>query len=142
MKKTRKGEVIAMTSQQLHFELGRSITAQCGELVTKVLFNKTTPGGKNIVLVDAGMTELIRPALYQARHRIENISSKSQTSEIYTVAGPICESSDVFARDIELPATVRGDLLAIMSAGAYGRVMSSNYNLRDFAREVYSDDYE
>ena len=128
--------------QTLHFELGRSLVAQCGELLTRVLFTKTTAGGKRIALVDAGMTDLIRPALYQARHRIENLTANDTEKRMcYTVAGPVCESSDVFAHDLELPETRRGDLLTILSAGAYGRSMSSNYNLREMTREIFSDEF-
>ncbi|MDR0510694.1 MAG: diaminopimelate decarboxylase [Rikenellaceae bacterium] len=127
--------------QTLHFEPGRSIVGQCGRLITRVLYNKVTPGGKHIALVDAGMTELIRPALYQARHRIENLTaSPDAPQQTYTVGGPICESSDIFASDITLPVTRRGDMLAIMSAGAYGRAMSSNYNLRNFVPEIFTDE--
>lgn len=126
--------------QTVHFELGRSIVGQCGELITRVLYNKVTPTGLNIALVDAGMTELIRPALYQASHRIENLTSTDMEQAVYTVAGPICESTDTFAKGISLPQTRRGDILTLMSAGAYGRSMSSNYNLRDFPAEIYSDD--
>ena len=125
--------------QTVHFELGRSLVGQCGELMTRVLYNKVTSGGIRIALVDAGMTELMRPALYGAVHRIENLTSTGDR-KTYMIAGPICESTDVFARDLELPETKRGDLLRIMSAGAYGRSMSSNYNLRDFPKEVFSDE--
>jgi len=125
--------------QTVHFELGRSIVGQCGELLTSVLYNKVTGSGIRIALVDAGFTELMRPALYGASHRIENLSS-SEGRQKYMIAGPICESTDVFARDVELPVTRRGDLLRLMSAGAYGRVMAMNYNLREFPREIFSDD--
>ena len=125
--------------QTVHFELGRSLVGQCGELLTTVLYNKVTAGGIRIALVDAGFTELMRPALYGASHRIENLTSAGERNT-YMVAGPICESTDVFARDLELPETRRGDLLRLMSAGAYGRSMSSNYNLREFPQEIFSDD--
>lgn len=115
--------------QSLHFELGRSIVAQCGRLITKVLYVKQA-AIKQFAIVDAGMTELIRPALYHACHRIENLSSATADLELYDVVGPICESSDIFDRDIQLPTTKRGDLLAIRSAGAYGETMSSTYNCR------------
>lgn len=126
--------------QTLHFELGRSIVCQCGTLISKVLYNKKTASGKNFVLIDASMTELIRPALYDAYHRIENLSNK-QGNEVYSIAGGVCESSDIFARDIELPLTKRGDYLAIRSAGAYGQAMASNYNLRPLPESVYSDSF-
>jgi diaminopimelate decarboxylase len=115
--------------QSLHFELGRSIVAQCGSLITKVLYVKQT-ATTQFAIVDAGMTELIRPALYQAKHKIVNLTSHSESLETYDVVGPICESSDVFDKDIQLPITRRGDVLAIRSAGAYGESMASTYNCR------------
>ena len=115
--------------QSLHFELGRSIVGQCGTLITKVLYVKKA-AVKQFAIVDAGMTELIRPALYQAHHKIANLTSQSITLEKYDVVGPICESSDVFDKDIMLPSTSRGDILAIKSAGAYGEIMASCYNCR------------
>lgn len=124
--------------QEVHFELGRAIVAQCGNLITQVLFVKKGTA-KKFVILDAGMTELIRPALYQAHHHIENISSKSQETEIYDVVGPICESSDSFAKSITLPITQRGDLVALRSVGAYGEVMASNYNLREKIQAVYTE---
>jgi len=116
--------------QHLHFELGRSIVAQCGSLITRVLYVKEGLK-KKFVIVDAGMTDLIRPALYQAHHKIENITSKSDVTDIYDVVGPICESSDCFGQDETLPLTKRGDLLALRSAGAYGEIMASQYNCRN-----------
>ncbi len=114
--------------QTLHFELGRSVVAQCGSLITKVLYVKEGTA-KKFAIVDAGMTDLIRPALYQAYHKIENISC-DETEETYDVVGPICESSDVFAKAVDLNACHRGDLLALRSAGAYGEIMASQYNCR------------
>jgi len=116
--------------QKIHFELGRSLVGQCGKLVTKVLFTKQT-GEKNFVIVDAGMNTLIRPALYGAHHRIENVTSTENLNEIYSIVGPICETTDCFDENIYLPVTNRGDLIEILSCGAYGEVMSSRYNLRD-----------
>ena len=121
--------------QQIHFELGRAVVAQCGNLITRVLYIKKGTN-TNFAILDAGMTELIRPALYQAYHKIENITnvqdSKSKLQNFkYDVVGPICESSDCFGKAVELQETKRGDLIAIRSAGAYGEVMSSQYNLRD-----------
>ena len=116
--------------QSLHFELGRSVVCQCGSLISKVLYVKEGVDKKFIIL-DAGMTELIRPALYQAYHKIENLSASTSEKETYDVVGPICESSDVFDKDVELNGTKRGDLLAIRSAGAYGEIMASRYNLRN-----------
>jgi len=123
--------------QHLHFELGRSIVAQCGNLITKVLYVKK---GLNtsFMILDAGMTELIRPALYQASHSIKNLTSTSKTTERYDVVGPICESSDCFAKALLLPTTMRGDIIAIQTAGAYGEVMASRYNLRDLVTAHYS----
>ncbi len=122
--------------QTLHCEPGRSIVAQCGSLITRVTYVKkgTT---KQFAIVDAGMSDLIRPALYQAYHKVENISS-NLAAEKYDVVGPICESSDVFVKDMELNATKRGDLLALRSAGAYGEIMASNYNLRDLPKGYLS----
>lgn len=125
--------------QTLHFELGRSITGQCGTLISKVLYNKVAGNHLRYVIIDASMTELIRPALYGAKHEIVNLSSTLEP-KTYHVAGGVCESSDVFARDIELPETHRGDILALRSAGAYGQSMSSQYNLRDLPSSVYSDE--
>ena len=123
--------------QQLHFELGRSIVAQCGTLISKVLYVKNGVN-TDFAIVDAGMTELLRPALYQATHKISNITSSSKNLKRYDVVGPICESSDCFAKALMLPETKRGDLIAIHSAGAYGEVMASQYNLRDLVKAVYS----
>ena len=114
--------------QTVHFELGRAVVAQCGALVTKVLYVKEN-AIKKFVIVDAGFTELIRPALYDAHHKIINLNSKEADVK-YDVVGPICESSDTFDKDILLPKTHRGDLLALLSAGAYGEIMASGYNCR------------
>ena len=124
--------------QNVHFELGRAIVANCGSLISKVLYIKKDTTTKFVIL-DAGMTELIRPALYQSYHKIENLSSEG-IEEIYDVVGPICETSDVFGKAVSLPFTNRGDLIAIRSTGAYGEVMSSSYNLRDKAKHYYSDE--
>lgn len=117
-------------SQELHFELGRSVVAQCGSLITEVIYVKEGVNRK-FVIVDAGMSDLIRPALYQAHHLIENITSCSKEKEKYDVVGPICESSDCFGKDEILPVTHRGDLIALRSAGAYGEIMASRYNCRE-----------
>ncbi len=122
--------------QKVHFEPGRSIVAACGSLVTKVLYVKKGEE-KQFAIVDAGMTDLIRPALYQAYHRIENITSGGPEQK-YDVVGPICESSDVFDKDVKMNETKRGDLLAIRSAGAYGEIMASRYNLRRLPGNVLS----
>ncbi|MCQ2348719.1 MAG: diaminopimelate decarboxylase [Paludibacteraceae bacterium] len=115
--------------QTVHFELGRSIVAQCGNLMTRVLYVKKGVE-KQFAIVDAGMTDLIRPALYGAFHRIENISNPDAEEQTYDIVGPICESSDVFVEGYRIAQVQRGDLLAIRSAGAYGEVMASRYNLR------------
>ena len=141
-------------NQEVHFELGRALVAQCASLISRVLYVKNGLK-KNFLVLDAGMTELIRPMLYQAHHEIENLSKevsgmryqvladnlKPQTSNLisYDVVGPICESTDCFRTDVELPESQRGDLIAIRSAGAYGEVMASGYNLRDRVQAVYSE---
>ena len=122
--------------QELHFELGRSLVAQCGTLITKVSYVKEGQH-KKFAIVDAGMNDLIRPALYQAYHKIENLSSDGPEDR-YDVVGPVCESSDCFGKEVQLPQTSRGDLLAIRSAGAYGQIMAMRYNLRDLAQAYYS----
>lgn len=124
--------------QEIHFELGRSLVANCGSLISKVLYIKK--GIKtNFAILDAGMTELIRPAIYQAYHNIENISSTSNEVEFYDVVGPICESSDCFGKKVQLKETKRGDFVKIHSTGAYGEVMSSKYNLREPNPVIYKD---
>lgn len=122
--------------QQVHFELGRSIVAQCGSLITRATYIKHGTC-KQFIIIDAGMNDLIRPAMYDAYHRIENLTSK-RADEVYDVVGPICESSDVFCKDRKMPATERGDILAIRSAGAYGEAMSFGYNCRDLPKAVLS----
>jgi diaminopimelate decarboxylase len=128
--------------QEIHFELGRALVASCGSLISRVLYVKN--GLKmNFIILDAGMTELMRPALYQAYHQIENLTPLTEGDEAsrlvkYDVVGPICESTDCFGKEVELPLTHRGDLIAIRTAGAYGEVMSSGYNLRERVKSVYS----
>ncbi|SEV81638.1 diaminopimelate decarboxylase [Prevotella aff. ruminicola Tc2-24] len=124
--------------QTLHFELGRAVVAQCGSLITRTLYIKEG-ATKKFAIVDAGFTDLIRPALYQAYHKIENITSNEPMSS-YDVVGPICESTDVFAKQIDLNQTKRGDLLAIRSAGAYGEIMASQYNCRRLPIGYTSDE--
>lgn len=143
--------------QEVHFELGRALVAQCSSLISKVLYIKNGIK-KNFAIIDAGMTELMRPALYQAYHKIENISAlklKVESEKLkaadsvtlnpelstlhYDVVGPICESSDCFGKEVILPETNRGDLIALRTAGAYGEVMASAYNLRSAIRHVYSE---
>jgi diaminopimelate decarboxylase len=127
-----------LPGQTLHMEPGRSVIGQCGSLISRVLFIKN---GSNTLfaIIDAGMTDLIRPALYQAHHKIENLTSQGNILR-YDVVGPICESSDTFGKFIELPETKRGDIISIRSAGAYGEAMASRYNLRDLPPSVFSDD--
>lgn len=115
---------------EVHFELGRALVGNCGALITQVLYEKNN-GGADFLIVDAGMTELMRPALYNAFHKIVNVNKQYESENTsYIVAGPICESSDVFSKNCVLPKSKRGDMLAILSAGAYGEVMRSKYNLR------------
>lgn len=136
--KTLRKMIKLRPGQNLHVEPGRSVVGQCGTLITKVLYIKEGVK-RNFAIVDAGFTELIRPALYQAYHKIENISSEAAV-EKYDVVGPICESSDVFGKDVPLNQTKRGDLLAIRSAGAYGEVMASQYNQRVLPKAIFSED--
>ncbi len=122
----------------ISFELGRSLTANCGSLITRVLYVK--PGAaETFVILDAGMTELMRPALYHAYHRIENLTSEGPEKK-YTVVGPICETTDTFGKFMPLPETHRGDLIAIRSAGAYGEVMASRYNMRSLPESLFSEE--
>ena len=136
--------------QEVHFELGRALVAQSSALISRVLYVKNGMK-KNFLVLDAGMTELIRPMLYQAYHKIENLSRGpaigDQRLEVsglrqifhYDVVGPICESTDCFQKDVELPQSYRGDLIAVRTTGAYGEVMASGYNLRDRVGSVYSE---
>lgn len=125
--------------QQLHFELGRAVVGQCGSLITRTLYVKQATH-KQFAIVDAGMTDLIRPALYQAFHLIENISSNEE-KETYDVVGPICESSDVFVKAFDLNRCHRGDFLALRSAGAYGEIMASGYNCRELPKGYTTEDF-
>ncbi|MBN1822520.1 MAG: diaminopimelate decarboxylase, partial [Prolixibacteraceae bacterium] len=128
--KLRKG-------QQLHFELGRSLVGQCGFFITRVLYLKK--GFKtNFLIVDGGMNDLIRPMLYQAHHKYVSLTSALPEKE-YTIAGPVCESTDVFDRNINLPESKRGDLIAVYSAGAYCQAMASTYNMRALVKAYDSD---
>lgn len=125
--------------QEVHFELGRSIVGPVGTLISKVLYLKEH-GAHQFAIIDASMTDLIRPALYGAQHYIGKVGVPGvQADRVYDIAGPVCESSDMFGRDVPLPELSRGDLLAIHSAGAYGQVMASQYNLRPTAQAVFSD---
>lgn len=124
--------------QTLHFELGRAVVGQCGSLISKVIYVKQG-ANKQFAIIDAGMTDLIRPALYQAYHKIENITSE-EPMETYDVVGPICESSDVFGKAIDLNKAHRGDFFALRSAGAYGEIMASAYNCRALPKGYTSEE--
>ena len=124
--------------QTLHFELGRSVVGQCGSLISKVLYVKKGTN-KQFAILDAGMTDLIRPALYQAYHKMENITSDAPL-QTYDVVGPICESSDVFGKAVDLNGVERGDLIALRSAGAYGEIMASGYNCRELPKGYTSEE--
>ncbi len=128
-------------NQTVHFELGRAVTGQMGSLISRVLYIKKGVN-KNFMILDAGMTDLIRPALYGAQHKIQNISKPEVQIKNYKydVVGPVCESSDSFDDNVMLPMTKRGDLVAIRSTGAYGEIMVSQYTLRDKPKAIYSDE--
>ena len=134
--------IIRREDQMVHVEPGRSLVAQCGTLISRVLFVKSGET-KNFLIMDAGMNDLIRPALYGAYHKIENLSASQRTfyptHQAYDIVGPVCESSDVWGAGRLLPLSVRGDLMAIRSTGAYGQVMASRYNMKDLAPSVFSD---
>ena len=132
-------EYLNVEGKEVHFEFGRSLVGECGELITSVLYNKTTATGRRLLIIDASMTELIRPMLYGSYHNIENITSQEDSFKKYTVVGTACESTDVFDENISLRKSKRGDLLTIKSAGAYGRSMASEYNMHDLPKAVYSD---
>ena len=133
-------EYLNVEGKEVHFEFGRSIVGECGELITSVLYNKTTATGRRLLIIDASMTELIRPMLYGSYHNIENITSEADQRLKYTIVGTACESTDVFDENVSLPLTKRGDLLTIKSAGAYGMSMASRYNQHDLPGAVYSDE--
>ena len=124
--------------QTLHFELGRAVVGQCGTLISRVLYVKQGVN-KQFAILDAGMTDLIRPALYQAYHKMENLSSEAPV-QTYDVVGPVCESSDVFGKAVDLNEVHRGDFIAIRSAGAYGEIMASQYNCRELPMGYTSDE--
>lgn len=135
---TYNGHLKLRSYQTLHFELGRAVVGQCGSLISQVLYVKQGTN-KQFAILDAGMTDLIRPALYQAYHKIENITSDAPV-QTYDVVGPICESSDVFGKAIDLNGVKRGDLVALRSAGAYGEIMASGYNCRELPQGYTSDE--
>ncbi len=133
---TFKQRLSPLRDMPIHFELGRAIVAPCGTLISRVVYIKENKG-KKFALIDAGMNDLIRPALYGAHHVIQNITSRETAMETYDVAGPVCESSDIFATGCHLPVTRRGDIVAIRSAGAYGESMASCYNMRPLPASVF-----
>ncbi len=137
--------IVRRPDQTVHVEPGRSIVAQCASLISRVLFVKSGET-KNFLIMDAGMNDLLRPALYGAYHKIENLSAEQRsffpTFQAYDIVGPVCESSDVWGAGRLLPLSVRGDIMAIRSAGAYGQVMSNRYNMKDLAPSVFSDSLE
>ena len=125
-------------NQEVHFALGRALVAQCGSLISQVLYTKSGVK-KSFLILDAGMTELMRPMLYQAYHKIEKVGAGAEERlENYDVVGPICESTDAFGKEVSLPKSQRGDLIAIRTAGAYAEVMASRSNLRDEVRYAYA----
>jgi diaminopimelate decarboxylase len=135
---------VVKAGQEVHFELGRALVAQSASLISRVLYVKNGQK-KNFLVLDAGMTELIRPMLYQAYHHVENLTKQEWAGAAnvnYDVVGPICESTDCFRTDLPLPESHRGDLIAIRTAGAYGEVMASSYNLRDRVQSVYLEQEE
>ena len=140
--KTIRENIVCREDQNVHVEPGRSLVAHCGTLISRVLFVKSGET-KNFLIMDAGMNDLIRPALYGAYHKIENLSAQMRTffptHQAYDIVGPVCESSDVWGAGRLLPLSVRGDLMAIRSTGAYGQVMASRYNMKDLAPSVFSD---
>jgi diaminopimelate decarboxylase len=136
---TYAGQLKLRPNQTLHFELGRAVVGQCGSLISKVLYVKQGTN-KQFAILDAGMTDLIRPALYQAYHKMENITSEEPV-QTYDVVGPICESSDVFGKAIDLNGVKRGDLIALRSAGAYGEIMASGYNCRPLPVGYISEEF-
>jgi diaminopimelate decarboxylase len=139
---TITANIVRRPGQNVHIEPGRSMVAQCATLISRVVFVKSGET-KNFLIMDAGMNDLIRPALYGAYHKIENLSASQRqffpTFQAYDIVGPVCESSDVWGAGRLLPLSVRGDLMAIRSAGAYGQVMASRYNMKDLAPAVFSD---
>ena len=143
--RTIAGNICRREDQTVHVEPGRSLVAQCATLISRVLFVKSGET-KNFLIMDAGMNDLIRPALYGAYHKIENLSAAQRTfyptHQAYDIVGPVCESSDVWGAGRLLPLSVRGDLMAIRSTGAYGQVMASHYNMKDLAPSVFSDELD
>ncbi len=133
--KSELDECFNSSIYEISFEPGRYLIAEAGILVTKIINTKQN-GGIDYLIVDAGMNTLVRPAMYNAHHDIETINKKTDSSIKYTVAGPICESTDIFIKNKLLPKQDIGDLLIIKNTGAYGKVMSSTYNTRSLPAEV------
>jgi diaminopimelate decarboxylase len=131
---------VRSTGLPIVIEPGRSITGPAGVLVARVVDVKPRDGASDFAVLDAGMSELMRPALYGAFHRIEPVVARDREQRTYEIVGPVCESADVMGRDRVLPVLEVGDLVAIRDAGAYGSVMASNYNRRPFAAEVLVDE--
>ena len=132
-------DAVRPTSLPIVVEPGRAIAAPAGALVARVIDVKPRAAESDFVIIDAGMTELIRPALYGAFHRIEPVSAPASGDHHYEIVGPVCESSDVVGRDRMLPLLTAGDVVAILDAGAYGSAMASNYNRRPLPAEVLVD---
>lgn len=128
--------------RRVHVEPGRAFVAQCATLISRVLFVKDS-GSKTFLVLDAGMNNMVRPAFYGAYHRIENLSASLRPALgetcLYDIVGPVCESSDTWGKNRRMALSVRGDLVAVRSAGAYGQAMQNSYNLRPMAQTVYSD---
>lgn len=131
---------VESTGLALVFEPGRWIVGPAGVLLTRIVDLKARPDGGVFVIVDAGMTDLMRPALYGAWHEIEAVSPRAGAKVMADVVGPVCETTDTFAKDRSLGPVEVGDLLAIRDTGAYGSVMASNYNRRPVAAEVLVED--
>ena len=139
LSRRRSCPACATSASPCSLEPGRSLVARAGVLLTRVLYVKENHG-KRFVIVDAGMNDLLRPALYKAHHRIEPVRARGRASRNVDVVGPVCETADAFARDRELESVEPGELLAIRDAGAYGFAMASTYNMRPRPAEVMIED--
>ncbi len=131
--------IVKPSGLAIALEPGRYLVGPAGALLTRVIDLKDAPGGHHFAVLDAGMTELMRPALYGSFHRIEAVTPRRDREHCYDIVGPVCESTDAFGHDRRLPALQVGDLLAILDAGAYGAAMASNYNRRPLPAEVLID---
>jgi diaminopimelate decarboxylase len=132
--------IVSASGLPLVLEPGRALVARAGALVSRVIDLKDAPNGRHLAVLDAGMSELLRPAMYGAYHRIEPVTPGARPDTTYDLVGPICESSDVLGRERTMPALSPGDLVAVLDAGAYGSVMASNYNRRLLPPEVLVED--